>query len=86
MAGVERIEPPEVHWQIEDITVGDSSAGKPSFNVVAATITTAAALSREISEEAAPALPRVSPDVFQQGMTVMHPEYDGQDRGSLGHR
>ena len=27
------------------------------------------------SSESAPPLPRVSPDVFQQGMTVIHPEY-----------
>jgi DNA helicase-2/ATP-dependent DNA helicase PcrA len=32
-------------------------------------------LARDPLENAAPALPRVSPDVFQQGMTVTHPEY-----------
>ena len=57
------------------MTVEAFSVDKPSFSVAAASITTAAALSREVAEESAPALPRVSPDVFQQGMTVMHPEY-----------
>jgi DNA helicase II / ATP-dependent DNA helicase PcrA len=67
-------------WQLEDVSVDspglDSQGnGKTAFSIAAAAITTAAALTRDASEPAAPALPRVSPDVFQQGMTVMHPEY-----------
>ena len=53
---------------------------------VTATLTTAAALAEaerpsylaqpsRLIEQPSPALPRVSPDVFQQGMTVTHPEY-----------
>jgi DNA helicase-2/ATP-dependent DNA helicase PcrA len=52
---------------------------KPGIRVVAATIKTAATLSREKGHDedraAAEPLPRVSPDVFKQGMTVTHPEY-----------
>jgi DNA helicase-2/ATP-dependent DNA helicase PcrA len=51
----------------------ESESGAPSLSVTAAAITTAAALERET--KTAPTLPRVSPDVFQQGMTVTHPEY-----------
>jgi DNA helicase II / ATP-dependent DNA helicase PcrA len=68
-------------FQIEDVSVataGDETA-KPAISVSAVSIKTAAALSREtdeVSEEGAAAvLPRVSPDVFKQGMTVAHPEY-----------
>jgi DNA helicase-2/ATP-dependent DNA helicase PcrA len=67
-------------FQIEDVQVqppqGDDA--KPGISVVAASIKTAATLSREngdadtISEKP---LPRVSPDAFKQGMTVTHPEY-----------
>jgi DNA helicase-2/ATP-dependent DNA helicase PcrA len=72
-------------WPIDDITVesvppphlGD---GLPSrtLSIAAAQIKTAAALSRESGADNSPAaqqLPRVSPDVFKQGMTVTHPEY-----------
>ena len=65
-------------WQIDDVTVEPASGdGKPAFEVTAAAITTAAALARQsdtlpINE---PELPRVSPDVFKQGMAVMHPEF-----------
>ncbi|MEX0613526.1 MAG: 3'-5' exonuclease, partial [Pirellulales bacterium] len=73
-------------WQIEDISIEPASGGvhprrddaKPALSVVAASIKTAATLSRESSggsESAADELPRVSPDVFKQGMTVIHPEY-----------
>ncbi len=66
-------------WQIEDVAVGreDASEGKPALSVVAASIKTAATLERESCDAAArsEALPRVSPDVFQQGMIVAHPEY-----------
>ena len=45
--------------------------------MVAASIKTAATLEREANanDTAAEELPRVSPDVFKQGMTVTHPEY-----------
>jgi ATP-dependent DNA helicase UvrD/PcrA len=64
-------------WHLESVSVDMvESGGPPAFEVAAAAITTAAALSEESSiattEEQ---LPRVSPDVFQQGMTVLHPEY-----------
>jgi DNA helicase-2/ATP-dependent DNA helicase PcrA len=74
-------------WQIEDVSVESASGGAPPRNdearstitVAAASIKTAATLSREAgvdstTDSAAP-LPRVSPDVFKQGMTVTHPEY-----------
>jgi DNA helicase-2/ATP-dependent DNA helicase PcrA len=74
-------------WQIEDVSVEPASDGvyprredaKPAMSVVAASIKTAAALSREASDDdgraTAEQLPRVSPDAFKQGMTVTHPEY-----------
>jgi len=68
-------------WQIEDAIVETASGGdvKPALGVAAAAIKTAAALSREMSaatdSTATDPLPRVSPDVFKQGMTVTHPEY-----------
>ena len=75
-------------WQIEDVAVESAGDGtKPAVSVVAAAITTAAALDRSgatagLSSGAAAGLPssvddlpRVSPDVFRQGMTVSHPEY-----------
>jgi DNA helicase-2/ATP-dependent DNA helicase PcrA len=68
-------------WQIEDVSVESASGDddKPAVSVVAASIKTAAALSRETGSDAnRPAtdeLPRVSPNVFKQGMTVTHPEY-----------
>jgi DNA helicase-2/ATP-dependent DNA helicase PcrA len=73
-------------WQIEDVStepVGQSGgdavpATGGRFNVAAAAIKTAATLSRESGEDSdAPAAqePRVSPDLFKQGMTVTHPEY-----------
>lgn len=61
-------------WQIESVAVEASVVReKPAIGVTAASITTAAALAGD--ERPAAAQPRVSPDVFQQGMTVMHPEY-----------
>jgi DNA helicase-2/ATP-dependent DNA helicase PcrA len=68
-------------FQIEDVSVAAArdETAKPAISVTAVSITTAAALSREadegVEEGAAAALPRVSPDVFKQGMTVTHPEY-----------
>jgi DNA helicase II / ATP-dependent DNA helicase PcrA len=67
-------------WQIEDVAI-ESAAGEaqPVVRVVAASIKTAAALSRESGDggesSVAEQLPRVPPDVFKQGMTVTHPEY-----------
>jgi DNA helicase-2/ATP-dependent DNA helicase PcrA len=62
-------------WHLEDVSVDSLGDTKTAFSIAAAAITTATALTRDAAEPAAPALPRVSPDVFQQGMTVMHPEY-----------
>jgi len=66
-------------FQIEDVSVESSAAQKPSIQVAAASIKTAASLSREqdgdIDDVAVTAPPRVSPDTFKQGMTVTHPEY-----------
>jgi DNA helicase-2/ATP-dependent DNA helicase PcrA len=45
--------------------------GKSGWQVVAAQVTTAAALAGEVE----PAESRVPPDVFVQGMTVVHPEH-----------
>jgi DNA helicase-2/ATP-dependent DNA helicase PcrA len=71
-------------WQIEDVAVesGEPGDAKPSFGIAAAAVTTAAALERSgtasssssVTDEP-PTLPRVSPDLFKQGMTVTHPEY-----------
>ena len=68
-------------FQIEDVsveTIGDAAA-KPAMSVAAVSIKTAASLSREqegtAEDSVAEAIPRVSPDVFKQGMTVTHPEY-----------
>jgi DNA helicase-2/ATP-dependent DNA helicase PcrA len=66
-------------WQIEDVAVQSDEGGeiKPVVSIVAASIKTAAALQRESNASNAKPeeLPRVSPDVFRQGMTVTHPEY-----------
>jgi ATP-dependent DNA helicase UvrD/PcrA len=72
-------------WQIEDVTVstqpaaGAAEGDKASLNIAAASIKTAAAMSRELEtdneREGDVELPRVSPDAFRQGMTVIHPEY-----------
>jgi DNA helicase-2/ATP-dependent DNA helicase PcrA len=74
-------------WQIEDVSVDPVSGvvhprrddAKATLSVVAASIKTAATLSRESGDAATPGiveqLPRVSPDIFKQGMTVSHPEY-----------
>jgi DNA helicase-2/ATP-dependent DNA helicase PcrA len=75
IAAGEQADSSTADWQLEDVSVESATADKPSLSVVAASITTAAALARETTDESAPALPRVSPDVFRQGMTVMHPEY-----------
>jgi DNA helicase-2/ATP-dependent DNA helicase PcrA len=67
--------PAAAEWHLEDVAV-ESGEGGASFAVAASAITTAAALVREQSDDqSAPALPRVSPDVFRHGMTVTHPEY-----------
>jgi DNA helicase-2/ATP-dependent DNA helicase PcrA len=61
-------------WQMESVAVESSVVSeKPALGIAAASITTAAALAGD--ERPAAVQPRVSPDVFQQGMTVMHPEY-----------
>jgi DNA helicase II / ATP-dependent DNA helicase PcrA len=64
-------------WQLESVTVESSAPSiQPPYGVAAASITTAAALAEEpATATRAEQLPRVSPDVFQQGMTVLHPEY-----------
>lgn len=75
-------------WQIEDVTVDVPSDNdtegrekKPAVRVAASAITTAAAMSLAAGDDSAAAisptasLPRVSPDAFKQGMTVIHPEY-----------
>jgi DNA helicase-2/ATP-dependent DNA helicase PcrA len=64
-----------VEWQLDEVAIESAAEDNAAFRVAAASITTAAALAPEPVEASAPALPRVSPDVFQQGMTVMHPEY-----------
>ncbi len=71
----EQRESAAVDWQLVEVSVESASSDNSTYTVAAAAITTAAALAREAVEESAPAPPRVSPDVFQQGMTVMHPEY-----------
>jgi DNA helicase-2/ATP-dependent DNA helicase PcrA len=72
-------------WQIEDVAVSTqvdadtNEREKPALSVAAASIKTAAAMSREFEAgnegESAAEEPRVSPDAFRQGMTVIHPEY-----------
>ena len=69
-------------WQLEDVAgekeIGEGIEGdaKPLFGIAAAQITTAAALADESHKiKPADALLRVSPDVFKQGITVIHPEY-----------
>jgi DNA helicase-2/ATP-dependent DNA helicase PcrA len=80
-------------WQIEDISEksAEGSTSTPGIKVVAAVITTAAALERSgaaaglpssgssaansAASNSTPSHPRVSPDVFKQGMTIVHPEY-----------
>lgn len=66
------------NWQIDDVRVepaGDAERG--AFEVVASSITTAAAIARDADRTAAaaPEVPRVSPDVFKHGMAVVHPEF-----------
>jgi DNA helicase-2/ATP-dependent DNA helicase PcrA len=66
-------------WQVESVSAEPVAEGpaKPAINVAAASIKTAAMLEREAGAKSNTAedLPRVSPDVFKQGMTVTHPEY-----------
>jgi DNA helicase-2/ATP-dependent DNA helicase PcrA len=76
-------------WHIDEVIAESADGSPPDLTVVASSITTAAALERETGGTdnsparksahqpavGATALPRVSPDVFQQGMTVTHPEY-----------
>ena len=74
-------------FQLDDVsvtTVGDPDAAgletaKPPLIVASAAIKTAAMMSRELGQagdaDVAPELPRVSPDLFRQGMAVIHPEY-----------
>jgi hypothetical protein len=66
-------------WQIDEVavTTNDAPRSKPSISVAAASIKTAAALERESGpgKSKPEDVPRVSPDVFRQGMTVTHPEY-----------
>jgi DNA helicase-2/ATP-dependent DNA helicase PcrA len=74
-------------FQLDDVSVSSAGGGhdvpsgevKPAISVAAASLKTAATLSREMAEEPVESpegpLPRVSPDVFRQGMTVAHPEY-----------
>jgi DNA helicase-2/ATP-dependent DNA helicase PcrA len=81
-------------WDLVDVTTEPAEPkDKPSLQVSAAAITTAAALARESSATAglsssassSPSpcsagdkevpLPRVSPDVFKQGMAVVHPTF-----------
>ncbi len=69
-------------WQIEDMSVGSVSGDstqredqKPGISVAAVSLKTAATLQREADGTATEGQPRVSPDLFKQGMTVTHPEY-----------
>jgi DNA helicase II / ATP-dependent DNA helicase PcrA len=74
-------------FQLEDASIaveGDANPpgprdAKPPVSIVAAAIKTAAMMSRESEEggqaAASEELPRVSPDLFRQGMRVAHPEY-----------
>jgi DNA helicase-2/ATP-dependent DNA helicase PcrA len=63
-------------WHLESVSVDGSESGGAAFGIAAAAITTAAALAEDQDAlVATEMLPRVSPDVFQQGMTVLHPEY-----------
>jgi len=66
-------------WQVESVSVEPDaeSSTKPAVSIAAASIKTAAMLEREANADskAVEELPRVSPDVFKQGMTVTHPEY-----------
>jgi DNA helicase II / ATP-dependent DNA helicase PcrA len=61
---------PGVH--LENVIVEAASGGKATLGIAAASIKTAASLEPGII---AAELPRVSPDVFKQGMAVLHPEY-----------
>lgn len=66
------------NWQIDDVRVEPAGdAERSAFEVVASSITTAAAIARDADRTvaAAPEVPRVSPDVFKQGMAVVHPEF-----------
>jgi DNA helicase-2/ATP-dependent DNA helicase PcrA len=58
-------------------TLPSDDVRSPTASISAASITTAAALERAAATipEIASNPPRVSPDVFKQGMTVTHPEY-----------
>jgi DNA helicase-2/ATP-dependent DNA helicase PcrA len=76
MIAAQPSEPSAAEWHIEDVTVESTGECGASFAVAASAVTTAAALIREqCDDKSAPALPRISPDVFQHGMTVTHPEY-----------
>ncbi len=75
IAGSRSSEASRGDWQLEEVSVEAFVGDQSTFSVAASAITTAAILARDLREDEATALPRVSPDVFQLGMTVMHPEY-----------
>jgi DNA helicase-2/ATP-dependent DNA helicase PcrA len=73
-------------FHLDDDSAEQVSAGaphradehQPATSAIAASIKTAATLSRENGDAEATTqepVPRVSPDLFKQGMTVTHPEY-----------
>lgn len=59
---------------LEDPTTAQPSSGS-KWQVTAAQVTTAAQLDDPDASPQGESLPRVSPDDFAQGMTVMHPEH-----------
>lgn len=60
-------------WESESVELESESSGRGSLDLAAARVTTAAALVE--GEPAFEARPAVSPNVFKQGMAVLHPEY-----------
>jgi DNA helicase-2/ATP-dependent DNA helicase PcrA len=68
-------------WPIEEVAVEPTGGdrARPAVNVAAASIKTAAAMERARGSgdqtTEAHQVSRVSPDEFQQGMTVTHPQY-----------
>jgi len=67
------LEPSPCGFELIDAQIETEPPGRqPAISIVAAAVTTAAALN---GETIAAELPRISPDAFRQGQAVLHPEY-----------
>ena len=81
-------EPPAGEWQLDDVAVESADGGQPAFSVAAASITTAAALARDASDDCrASRSPRPAPRLARRVPARHDGDAPGirprQDRGPL---